>query len=123
MPYRVEIGSNAHGQLVELAAAFGVSVEPKIQWVADNAAFMAQRRLFEMPGDLHHTLVGSFVPQQLVSRNALANPGQVNREFKQEKIESIIAERKQTRLDHFVNIDGLGIAVIHSVQKNDSLVT
>jgi mRNA interferase RelE/StbE len=52
MPSRVEIGSKASAQLVELDAAIGGSVERKIQWLADNAAAMVHRRLVGMPHDL-----------------------------------------------------------------------
>ena len=52
MPYRVEIGSKADGQLAELDAAIGGSVEHKIQWLAENAAVMVHRRLVGMPNDL-----------------------------------------------------------------------
>jgi mRNA interferase RelE/StbE len=52
MPYRVEIGSRADAQLVELDSAIGASVERKIQWLAENAAVMIHRRLVGMPDDL-----------------------------------------------------------------------
>ncbi|MGA2863180.1 MAG: type II toxin-antitoxin system RelE/ParE family toxin [Verrucomicrobiota bacterium] len=52
MPYRVEIGSKADGQLAELDAAIGGSVERRIQWLAENAAVMVHRRLVGMPKDL-----------------------------------------------------------------------
>jgi mRNA interferase RelE/StbE len=52
MPYRVEIGSKADAQLVELGSAIGASVERKIQWLAENAAVMVHRRLVGMPKDL-----------------------------------------------------------------------
>ena len=52
MRYRVEIGSKANEQLAELDAAIGVSVERKIQWLAENAAVMVHRRLVGMPADL-----------------------------------------------------------------------
>lgn len=52
MPHRVEIGSRAAAQLEEMDAALGASVEPKIQWLADNAAGMVHRRLVGMPEDL-----------------------------------------------------------------------
>ncbi|MSU48357.1 MAG: type II toxin-antitoxin system RelE/ParE family toxin [Opitutus sp.] len=50
--YRVEIGSRAGGQLEELDAVLGASIERKIQWLADNAAGMVHRRLVGMPDDL-----------------------------------------------------------------------
>jgi mRNA interferase RelE/StbE len=52
MPYRVEIGSRAEAQLVELDAAVGASVERKILWLADNAVAMVHRRLVGMPDEL-----------------------------------------------------------------------
>jgi mRNA-degrading endonuclease RelE of RelBE toxin-antitoxin system len=52
MPCRVEIGSKADGQLAQLDAAIGGSVERKIQWPAENAAIMVHRRLVGMPKDL-----------------------------------------------------------------------
>jgi mRNA interferase RelE/StbE len=52
MPYQVEIGSKANGQLAELDAAIGGSVERKTQWLAENAAVMVHRRLVGMPADL-----------------------------------------------------------------------
>ena len=52
MPYRLEIGSEADGQLAELDAAIGASVERKILWLAENAAVMVHRRLVGMPADL-----------------------------------------------------------------------
>ena len=51
MPYRVEIGSRAEAQLVELDAAVGASVERKILWLADNAVAMVHRRLVGMPDE------------------------------------------------------------------------
>lgn len=52
MSYRVEIGSRADAQLAELDPAIGASVERKILWLAENAAFMVHRRLVGMPDDL-----------------------------------------------------------------------
>ena len=52
MPHRVEIGSRAAAQLVDLDAAAGASVERKIQWLAENADGMIHRRLVGMPQDL-----------------------------------------------------------------------
>jgi mRNA interferase RelE/StbE len=52
MPFRVEIGAKANDQLAELDAAIAVSVERKIQWLAENAAQMVHRRLVGMPEDL-----------------------------------------------------------------------
>ena len=52
MSYRVEIGSRADAQLVELDSAVGASVERKILWLAENAAVMIHRRLVGMPEDL-----------------------------------------------------------------------
>ncbi|HEY3856132.1 MAG TPA: type II toxin-antitoxin system RelE/ParE family toxin [Verrucomicrobiae bacterium] len=52
MPYRVEIGSKADAQLANLDAAKGISIERKIQWLAENAAVMVHRRLVGMPQDL-----------------------------------------------------------------------
>ncbi len=52
MPYQVEVGSKADGQLAGLDAVLGASVERKIQWLADNAAGMVHRRLVGMPEDL-----------------------------------------------------------------------
>jgi hypothetical protein len=52
MPYRVEIGSRANAQLAELDTALGMSVERKIQWLAENAPLMVHRRLVGMPADL-----------------------------------------------------------------------
>ena len=50
--YRVEIGSKADGQLSNLDAAIGASVERKILWLAENAANMVHRRLVGMPEEL-----------------------------------------------------------------------
>ena len=52
MPYQVEVGGKADAQLAGLDAAMGVSVERKIQWLAENAASMVHRRLVGMPEDL-----------------------------------------------------------------------
>jgi mRNA interferase RelE/StbE len=52
MAYRVEIGNKANAQLTELDAAIGVSVERKVQWLAENADVMVHRRLVGMPHDL-----------------------------------------------------------------------
>lgn len=52
MPYEVEVGPKADAQLAALDAAMGVSVERKIQWLAQNAAVMLHRRLAGMPEDL-----------------------------------------------------------------------
>ncbi len=52
MPYRVEIGSKANAQLTELDAAIYVSIERKVQWLAENADAMVHRRLVGMPKDL-----------------------------------------------------------------------
>ena len=52
MSYRVEVGSRADGQLAGLYPAIGASVERKIQWLAENAAVMVDRRLVGMPDEL-----------------------------------------------------------------------
>ena len=52
MPHRIEVGSRAAAQLAGLDAAIGMSVERKIQWLADNAGQMVHRRLVGMPEDL-----------------------------------------------------------------------
>ncbi|HTB62905.1 MAG TPA: type II toxin-antitoxin system RelE/ParE family toxin [Opitutales bacterium] len=52
MPFRVEIGSQAEGQLAGLDSAIGATVERKILWLAENAATMLHRRLVGMPDDL-----------------------------------------------------------------------
>jgi mRNA interferase RelE/StbE len=52
MPYQVEVGGKADTQLAGLDAAIGVSVERKIQWLAENSAGMVHRRLVGMPEDL-----------------------------------------------------------------------
>ena len=52
MPYRVELGTAADGQLGKLDSAIGASVERKILWLAENAAVVVHRRLLGMPDDL-----------------------------------------------------------------------
>ena len=52
MPFKIEVGGKADAQLAELDAAIGVSVERRIQWLAENAAGMVHRRLVGMPDDL-----------------------------------------------------------------------
>lgn len=52
MPYRVEIGLRAEAQLVQLNPTIGLSIERKIQWLAENATVMVHRRLVGMPDDL-----------------------------------------------------------------------
>ena len=52
MPYRVELGTAADGQLGKLDSAIGASVERKILWLAENAAVVVHRRLVGMPDDL-----------------------------------------------------------------------
>ena len=52
MPYRVEIGLRADAQLAQLDSAIGLSIERKIQWLAENATVMVHRRLVGMPDDL-----------------------------------------------------------------------
>jgi mRNA interferase RelE/StbE len=52
MPCRVEIGRKADAQLASLDAVIGLSIERKIQWLAENAAVMVHRRLVGMPADL-----------------------------------------------------------------------
>lgn len=52
MPYRVEIGLRADAQLAQLDSTIGLSIERKIQWLAENSAVMVHRRLVGMPDDL-----------------------------------------------------------------------
>ena len=52
MAYKVEIGPKADGQLAELDAAIGTSIERKIIWLAENAHVMVHRRLVGMPDAL-----------------------------------------------------------------------
>ena len=52
MPYRVELGTAADGQLGKLDSAIGASVERKILWLAENASAVVHRRLVGMPDDL-----------------------------------------------------------------------
>ncbi len=51
-PYKIEIGIKADAQLAGLDAAVGMSVERKIQWLAENAGALVHRRLVGMPEDL-----------------------------------------------------------------------
>ena len=76
MPYRVEVGSRADGQLASLDPVIGSSVERKIQWLAENAAVMVHRRLVGMPDELvglcklrvgdHRILYWIYHPQALI---------------------------------------------------------
>ena len=52
MAYRVEVGSRADAQLIDLDPNIGASVERKILWLAENAAAVVHRRLAGMPDDL-----------------------------------------------------------------------
>lgn len=52
MPYRVEIGLRADAQLAQLDSTISLSIERKIQWLAENATVMVHRRLVGMPDDL-----------------------------------------------------------------------
>jgi mRNA interferase RelE/StbE len=91
MPYRVEIGSKANAQLAELDSAIGASVERKIQWLAENAAFMVHRRLVGMPADLaglcklrvgdYRILYWNYPAQKLVRIYRIQHRSEVYRQF------------------------------------------
>jgi mRNA-degrading endonuclease RelE of RelBE toxin-antitoxin system len=92
MPHRVEIGSKADAQLAALDAAIGISVERKIQWLAENAAAIVHRRLVGMPKDLgglcklrvgdYRILYWNYPAQKLVRIYRIQHRSEVYRSFK-----------------------------------------
>jgi hypothetical protein len=67
VPYEVEVGAKADAQLAALDAAIGAGVERKVQWLAENAAGMVHRGLWECQriwraaANFASAIIGSFI--------------------------------------------------------------